>query len=64
MPRAAGLDRIVAASLRLQPDEIWGGQVVGALAGLAALNDLSPREVPAEQVQEVLNAVGWTTRLP
>jgi hypothetical protein len=64
MPRAGGVDRIVASAVRLQPDEIWGGQVVGVLAGLAANQNVTPRQVDHAEVQRLLTEAGWTIRLP
>lgn len=62
--RAAGVSRVAAASLRTQPEEMWGGQVVGTIAGLAAINDIQPRQVSVEQVQDRLFETGLVFFLP
>lgn len=41
----ASVDRMVAGSLRLQPTELIGGQVVGTLAAIASELGIQPREV-------------------
>jgi hypothetical protein len=64
LARAAGVDRVAASSLRTQPEEAWGGQVVGFLAGLAVREGVQPREVPAAEVQEQLAHAGLISLLP
>jgi hypothetical protein len=62
--RNAGLDRAAASSLRMQPDEMWGGQVAGIVAALAALGDVPPRRLPAAAVQNMLLQAGLVYFLP
>jgi hypothetical protein len=62
--RAAGVSRVGAAALRTQPEEMWGGQVVGTIAGLAAINDIQPRQVSVDQVQDRLFETGLVFFLP
>lgn len=62
--RNAGLDRAAAASLRMQPDEMWGGQVAGVIAALAALGDVAPRQLPPAAVQNMLLHAGLVYFLP
>jgi hypothetical protein len=52
--RAAGVSRVAGAAMRTQPEEVWGGQVAGTIAGLAALQGVQPRAVPVTDVQRVL----------
>lgn len=62
--RAAGVSRVGAAALRTQPEEMWGGQVAGTIAGLAAINDIQPRQVTLSQVQQRLLDTGLVFFLP
>ncbi|MGQ0848845.1 MAG: FAD-dependent oxidoreductase, partial [Actinomycetota bacterium] len=62
--RAAGVSRVAAAAVRTQPEEMWGGQVAGAIAGLAATQNILPREVAVTQVQQHLLDTGLVYFLP
>jgi len=62
--RGSGLDRTASSSLRMQPDEIWGGQIVGYLAAMAAEREVTPREIPAEDVRDFLRSIGWPVDVP
>jgi hypothetical protein len=48
------VSRLVNGATRLQPITMLTGQAAGALAALAALHDLPPREVPPLLVQDAL----------
>jgi hypothetical protein len=48
------VSREASAALRTQPEEMWGGQVAGTIAGLAARDNIAPRQVSASQVQQRL----------
>ena len=50
--------RLTAGSLRLQPLTMMTGQAAGALAALAVLGDVQPREVKAIRVQRALLDAG------
>ncbi len=52
--RAAGVDRVAASSLRMQPTEMLGGEVAGVIAALAVERGVQPRDVPAESVRQEL----------
>jgi hypothetical protein len=54
LARDAGVSREASAALRTQPEEMWGGQVAGTIAGLAARDNIAPRQVSASQVQQRL----------
>jgi hypothetical protein len=43
---------------------MWGGQVVGTIAGLAAINDIQPRQVSVDRVQDRLFETGLVFFLP
>jgi hypothetical protein len=58
LARAAGVDRAAASSLRVHPEEIGGGQVVGTLAGLAVQLGVPPRDVPPEDVRTAVELTG------
>jgi FAD-dependent oxidoreductase family protein len=62
--RAAGVSRVGSAAVRTQPEEMWGGQVAGTIAGLAVANDILPRDVPTADVQNELRASGLVFFLP
>lgn len=62
--RAAGVSRVGAAALRTQPEEMWGGQVAGTIAGLAVINDIQPRAVEVSAVQQRLLDTGLVFFLP
>lgn len=62
--RAAGVSRVAAAAMRTQPEEIWGGEVAGTLAGLAAREGIQPREVSVDVVQDQLRRSGLVFFLP
>jgi hypothetical protein len=64
LARAAGVDRVAASSLRTQPEEAWGGQVVGFLAGISVRAGVQPRDVPAFFVQQQLSEAGLISLLP
>ena len=50
--------RLAAGALRLQPITMMTGQAAGALAALAVLGDVQPREVKAIRVQRALLDAG------
>jgi hypothetical protein len=54
LARAAGVSRLASAAMRTQPEEMWGGQVAGTIAGLAVAGDIVPRDVPTAEVQSQL----------
>lgn len=64
LARAAGVSRVGSAAMRTQPEEMWGGQVAGTIAGLAVANGVQPREVPTAEVQTQLRASGLVFFLP
>ena len=64
LARAAGVSRVGSAAMRTQPEEMWGGQVAGTIAGLAVATGLQPREVPTIDVQNQLREAGLVFFLP
>ena len=64
LARAAGVSRVGSAAMRTQPEEMWGGQVAGTIAGLAVLQDVVPRDVPTADVQNHLRDTGLVFFLP
>jgi hypothetical protein len=64
LARAAGVSRVASAAMRTQPEEMWGGQVAGTIAGLAVAAGVQPREVPTIDVQNQLRASGLVFFLP
>jgi hypothetical protein len=56
MARAASVSRSAAAAIRTQPEEIWSGQAIGIIAGLAIRDGVEVREVAHGVVQEHLLA--------
>jgi hypothetical protein len=64
LARAAGVSRVASAATRTQPEEMWGGQVVGTIAALAVANDVLPRDVPTADVQNRLRESGLVFFLP
>jgi hypothetical protein len=64
LARAAGVSRVASAAMRTQPEEMWGGQVAGTIAGLAVARDVLPREVPTGDVQNQLRESGLIFFLP
>jgi hypothetical protein len=56
MARAASVSRSAAAAVRTQPEEIWSGQAVGIIAGIAIRDGVEVRNVSAAVVQEQLLA--------
>lgn len=62
--RGSGLDRTASSSLRMQPDEIWGGQIVGYLAAASAERGVTPREIRSEDVRDFLRSLGWPVDVP
>lgn len=64
LARAAGVSRVGSAAMRTQPEEMWGGQVAGTIAGLAVATGVQPREVPTIDVQNQLREAGLVFFLP
>lgn len=64
LARAAGVSRVGSAAMRTQPEEMWGGQVAGTIAGLAVATGVQPREVPTIDVQNQLREAGLIFFLP
>ncbi|CAN5282147.1 hypothetical protein BH18ACT5_BH18ACT5_15170 [soil metagenome] len=64
MARSASVSRSAAAAVRTQPEEIWSGQSVGIIAGLAIREGVEVRDVPASLVQEHLLASNLVYFLP
>jgi hypothetical protein len=64
LARAAGVSRVGSAAMRTQPEEMWGGQVAGTIAGLAVASGVQPREVPTIDVQNQLREAGLVFFLP
>ena len=64
LARAAGVSRVGSAAMRTQPEEMWGGQVAGTIAGLAVAAGVQPREVPTIDVQNQLRESGLIFFLP
>jgi hypothetical protein len=64
LARAAGVSRVASAAMRTQPEEMWGGQVAGTIAGLAVATGVQPRDVPTIDVQNQLRASGLVFFLP
>lgn len=58
MARGAGVDRAAASSLRMQPTELLGGQVVGTLAALAVAQGTPASEVTAATLRSALVNAG------
>jgi hypothetical protein len=56
MARSASVSRSAAAAVRTQPEEIWSGQAVGIIAGLAIREGVEVRDVSPSLVQENLLA--------
>ena len=52
------MSRLVSGALRLQPITMMTGQAAGALAALAVIGNVQPREVKAIHVQKVLADAG------
>jgi len=64
LARAGRVDRAVASSIRMQPTELLGGEVVGTLAALAVADGVPPRLVPVGRVRDVLAVRGAAVDLP
>ena len=64
LARAAGVSRVGSAAMRTQPEEMWGGQVAGTIAGLAVASGVLPRDVPTIDVQNHLREAGLIFFLP
>jgi hypothetical protein len=64
LARAAGVSRVASAAMRTQPEEMWGGQVAGTIAGLAVATGVQPRDVPTIDVQNQLREAGLVFFLP
>jgi hypothetical protein len=64
MARAAGVSRLAASAVRTQPEEIWSGEAIGIIAGLAARDDIEVRDVNPAEVQEHLLASDLIFFLP
>lgn len=64
LARAAGVDRIASSSIRMQPPEMLGGEVVGVIAALAVRLNVQPRDVPAEAIRKALLARGAIIDVP
>jgi len=64
LARAAGVSRVASAAMRTQPEEMWGGQVAGTIAGLAVAQGVEPREVGVAAVQNRLRETGLVFFLP
>lgn len=56
MARSASVSRSAAAAIRTQPEEIWSGQAVGLIAGVAIRDGVEVRHVSPQAVQELLLA--------
>lgn len=64
MARSAGVSRSAASAVRTQPEEIWSGEAIGIIAGLAARDDIEVRNVSPAAVQERLLANDLVFFLP
>lgn len=64
MARAGGVDRAAASSLRMQPTELIGGQVVGTLAGMAVNNGVRASMVDVTWLRQVLQSQGVMIDVP
>lgn len=64
LARGAGVDRAVSGSIRMQPTEIYGGQVVGTLLGLAAVGNTSPHLIDPERIRAELSDQGLIIDVP
>ena len=64
MARAASVSRSAAAAIRTQPEEMWSGQAIGIIAGVAIRDGVESREVSPAAVQELLLANDLVYFLP